>query len=149
MLWKNMGNFKNKRMYAPNHRLHLVVHVEGLGLLGSEGAMEVDGFNVEDDEDGILVFKREYAWVWQPEHKLNNNPKCVSRKSHNKEKKKGPFCNTLKLHLLVVLQDKALDPLLKVDFTKIEFLLKFYQNWIFPIKTHLLNFFYQKPYYRN
>jgi hypothetical protein len=117
--------------------------------LGSEGAMEVDGFNVEDDEDGILVFKREYAWVWQPEHKLNNNPKCVSRKSHNKEKKKGPFCNTLKLHLLVVLQDKALDPLLKVDFTKIEFLLKFYQNWIFPIKTHLLNFFYQKPYYRN
>jgi hypothetical protein len=26
-------------------------------LLGSEGAKEVD-------EDGILVFKREYAWVW-------------------------------------------------------------------------------------
>jgi hypothetical protein len=70
-------------MYVPNHQLHLVGHVEGLGLLGSEGAREVDGFKVEDDEDGILVSKREYARVWQPEHKLNNNPKCVSRKSHN------------------------------------------------------------------
>jgi hypothetical protein len=49
-----MSNLKNKGMYAPNHQLHLVGHIEGLGLLGSEGAKEVD-------EDGILVFKREYA----------------------------------------------------------------------------------------
>jgi len=75
-------------MYAPNHQLHLIGHVEGLGLLGGEGAREVDGSKAEDD----------------------------------REKKKEPFCNTLRLHLLVVLQDKALDPLLKVDFTETGFL---------------------------
>jgi hypothetical protein len=34
--------------------------------------------------------------------------------------------------------------MLKVHFTKTKFLPKFYQNWIFPTKTHLLKFFLSK-----
>jgi len=38
--------------------------------------------------------------------------------------------------------------MLKVDSTDIEILLVCYQNWIFPTKTNLSNFLYQKLYYR-
>jgi hypothetical protein len=34
--------------------------------------------------------------------------------------------------------------MLKIDFIEIGFLLEFYQNRIFPIKTHLPNFFLPK-----
>jgi hypothetical protein len=58
-----MGNLNNKQKYAPNHQI-LIVHVKGLGLLGGEGAsLNVDGSNIEDDEDGKLTRKREYAEV--------------------------------------------------------------------------------------
>ncbi len=78
MVWKNMANFKNKWKYAPNCQLHPIVLVEGLGLLGSEGAgLDVDGSKVEDNEDGKLACKREYAWVWHGEHKLRESQSCV------------------------------------------------------------------------
>lgn len=64
MLWRNMGNLKNKWKYTPNCHLHPIAPVEGLGLLGSEGvSLDVDGSKVEDYEDGKLACKREYAWV--------------------------------------------------------------------------------------
>ncbi len=78
MLRKNMGNLNNKQKYAPNHQI-LIVHVKGLGLLGGEGAsLNVDGSNIEDDEDGKLTRKREYAEVWQRDIGFDN-PKHIPK----------------------------------------------------------------------
>lgn len=40
-----------------------------------------------------------------------DNLERMLRKNHNEEKKRRPSWNTLKLHLTVMLQDKAMDPL--------------------------------------
>jgi hypothetical protein len=41
---------------------HPIAPIKGLKLLGSEDAsLDVDGSKVEDNEDGKLAFKREYA----------------------------------------------------------------------------------------
>jgi hypothetical protein len=39
--------------------------------------LDVDGSKVEDNEDGKLACKREYAWVWHGEHKLRESQSCV------------------------------------------------------------------------
>jgi hypothetical protein len=40
-----------------------------------------------------------------------DNFECMLRNNHNGENKRGPSWNALKLHLIVMLQDKALDTL--------------------------------------
>jgi hypothetical protein len=40
-----------------------------------------------------------------------NNLEHMLRKNHNGEKKRRPSWNASKLHLTIMLQDKALDPL--------------------------------------
>jgi hypothetical protein len=52
-----MVNFKNKRKYVLNCQLHLVAPIEGLGLGNESVVLNVDGFEVEDDEDGKLALK--------------------------------------------------------------------------------------------
>jgi len=47
MLWRNMGDLKNKWKYVPNGQLHPIGLVEGLGLMGAKGAKEVDGLKLK------------------------------------------------------------------------------------------------------
>ncbi len=44
---RNMGDLKNKWKYVPNGQLHPIGLVEGLGLMGVEGAKEVDGLRLK------------------------------------------------------------------------------------------------------
>jgi hypothetical protein len=64
MLWRNMGNLKNKWKYAPNCQLHRITPVERLRLLGGEGvSLDVDGFKAKDEENGKIIHKRDYARI--------------------------------------------------------------------------------------
>ncbi len=85
--------FKNKRKYVPNGQLPPIGPEDGPSLLGGEGAREVNGCKVKDDKDGIYQFLKGNMLKSSNMNISFDDPKHMSKKNHNKEKKNKHFYN--------------------------------------------------------